>query len=72
MDLIATPRVSLPIARDHIERAARRSGVPGYQIDATVQSLSAHLGWDITQGSGAALLSSEGAAGTNDAAAGAP
>lgn len=37
MDLIVTPRVSLPIARDHIERAARRSGVPGYQIDATVR-----------------------------------
>ncbi len=39
-----------PLPRDHIERAAEKANVPSEEIDDTVQSLSAHLGWDITQG----------------------
>lgn len=36
--------------RDDIELAATRSGVAPDQIDATVESLSEYLGWDITKG----------------------
>ena len=44
--------VTQPAGRTHIEKAAKRTGaVPG-QIDATVESLSEYLGWDITQGLG--------------------
>ncbi|MCH7814654.1 MAG: hypothetical protein IID40_11610 [Planctomycetes bacterium] len=39
-----------PLSRKHIERAARKAGVPADKIDETVRSLSAHLGWDITKG----------------------
>ena len=39
------------ISRDHIERAAKKANVLPDQIDETVRSLSAHLGWDITKGS---------------------
>jgi len=38
-----------PISREHIERAAEKANVPAEKIDETVQSLSEHLGWDITQ-----------------------
>ncbi|MCP4542911.1 MAG: NACHT domain-containing protein [Chloroflexi bacterium] len=41
-----------PIPRDHIQQAARRAGISPDQIDETVRSLSEHMGWDITQGSG--------------------
>ena len=40
-----------PLSRDHIEQAAKRANIPTDQIDETVCSLSAHLGWDITKGS---------------------
>lgn len=40
-----------PIPRDHLEKAAEKANVPPEQLDETVQSLSAHLGWDITVGS---------------------
>jgi hypothetical protein len=43
-----------PISREHIERAAEKAGVPPDQIDETVRSLSGHMGWDITKGSGGA------------------
>ncbi len=39
-----------PLPREHIERTAEMAKVPSEEIDDTVQSLSAHLGWDITQG----------------------
>ena len=39
-----------PITRQQIERAAEKANVPADEIDETVQLLSAHLGWDITQG----------------------
>ena len=42
-----------PISRDHIERAAERANIPTDKIDQSVRSLSEHLGWDITRGSGA-------------------
>ena len=35
-----------------IERAAERAKVPPDEIDETVRSLSAHMGWDITKGAG--------------------
>ncbi len=41
-----------PISREHIERAAEKANVPAEKIDETVQSLSEHLGWDITRGAG--------------------
>ncbi|MEM7538687.1 MAG: NACHT domain-containing protein [Chloroflexota bacterium] len=40
------------VAQDHIEGAAQRSGVKPAQIEEMVRSLSAHMGWDIRQGSG--------------------
>ena len=40
-----------PIPRDHIERAAKKVNIPPAQIDKMVQSLSEHMGWDITKGS---------------------
>ncbi len=46
------PRQAIP--RKHIERAAEKAGLAAAQIDETVRTLSAHLGWDITLGSGAA------------------
>jgi hypothetical protein len=39
-----------PIPREHIERAAEEAGIQPEDIDATVASLSAHLGWDLTRG----------------------
>jgi hypothetical protein len=42
-----------PISREHIERAAKYAGVAAERIDEMVRSLSEHLGWDITRGSGA-------------------
>lgn len=39
-----------PISRKQIERAAKKKNVPAEKIDETVQSLSQHLGWDITKG----------------------
>jgi hypothetical protein len=39
-----------PISREHIERAAEKANVPAEKIGETVQSLSEHLGWDITRG----------------------
>ncbi len=41
------------IPRDHIERAAEKADVPPEEIEETVRSLSEHMGWDITKGSGA-------------------
>ena len=41
-----------PISNDHIERAARKAGIPARRIDETVRSLSKHMGWDITKGAG--------------------
>ncbi|NQT40077.1 MAG: hypothetical protein HQ581_21470, partial [Planctomycetes bacterium] len=41
-----------PISRKHIEQAAKAANVPPEKIDETVQSLSKHLGWDITRGAG--------------------
>jgi NACHT domain len=40
-----------PISRKQIELAAKKVNLPPHEIDKTVRSLSAHLGWDITQGS---------------------
>jgi len=39
-----------PIPREHIEKAAAKAGILPEDIAAQVASLSAHLGWDITQG----------------------
>ncbi len=39
-----------PISREHIEEAAEQANVPPEEIDETVRSLSAHMGWDITKG----------------------
>jgi hypothetical protein len=39
-----------PIPREHIEKAAARTGISPDDIDAKVSSLSAHLGWDVTCG----------------------
>ena len=43
------PRES--IYRKHIERVAKYVGIAPDQINATVKSLSEHMGWDITKGS---------------------
>ena len=40
-----------PISRKHIKRAAEGARVLADEIDETVRSLSAHMGWDITKGS---------------------
>jgi hypothetical protein len=42
------PRMALP--RDHIEKAASRTGIASGDIDAQLASLSKHLGWDVTRG----------------------
>lgn len=42
---------SEPITRHQIERAAARANVPVGKVDETLLSLSAHLGWNITEGS---------------------
>ena len=39
-----------PIPREHIEWAAKRAGIRPEDLDATVASLSARLGWEITRG----------------------
>ncbi|MCP4251523.1 MAG: NACHT domain-containing protein [bacterium] len=39
-----------PVSREHIEVAADLARVPPEEIEETVLSLSAHLGWDITKG----------------------
>ncbi len=39
-----------PISREHIEQAAKQAKISTEEIDETVRSLSAHLGWDITKG----------------------
>jgi energy-coupling factor transporter ATP-binding protein EcfA2 len=41
-----------PIPREHIEKAAEKANIPPGEIDETVSSLSAHMGWNITRGSG--------------------
>ena len=41
-----------PISREHIKQAAKRTDVPADKVDETVRSLSEHMGWDITIGSG--------------------
>jgi hypothetical protein len=41
-----------PIPRERIERAADRANIPADKINETVRSLSEHMGWDITKGSG--------------------
>ncbi len=40
------------ISRKHIEQAAEKTKIPDDKIDETVRSLSEHMGWDITKGSG--------------------
>ncbi|MEM8535624.1 MAG: NACHT domain-containing protein [Chloroflexota bacterium] len=40
-----------PIPREHIEKAAKKANVSPARIDELVQSLSEHMGWDITKGS---------------------
>ncbi len=35
---------------EHIAEAAEKAGVPEGEIEATVRSLSAHMGWDIRVG----------------------
>jgi hypothetical protein len=40
-----------PIGNDHIKQAAKQTNVPINNIDETIDSMSAHLGWDITKGS---------------------
>ncbi|MDM8545377.1 hypothetical protein [Candidatus Venteria ishoeyi] len=52
------PRQAIP--RDHIEKAAEEAGVSTNKIDETVQSLSAHMGWDITIGSEQGIINNEG------------
>jgi hypothetical protein len=47
-----------PISRDHIEKAAEKAGIAVEDIDAQVASLSAHFGWDITQGAKSLLKDS--------------
>ncbi|MCI5211383.1 MAG: hypothetical protein D3910_21950, partial [Candidatus Electrothrix sp. ATG2] len=42
-----------PIPAKHIQKAAEKFGIPPDKIDETVRSLSEHMGWDITKGSGA-------------------
>ena len=37
---------------EQIDRAAHGPDVPGEEIDEAVRSLSEHMGWDITKGSG--------------------
>jgi hypothetical protein len=51
---------SQPISREHIEAAAAKAGIVPADIDEAVRGLSAHMGWDITQGSGAELPGSAG------------
>ncbi len=41
-----------PIPRQHIKRAADMINIAADKVDETVRSLSAHMGWDITKGSG--------------------
>lgn len=45
-----------PLSQEHIQKAADKAGIPPEQIDETVRSLSEHMGWDITRGSGAKLV----------------
>ncbi len=40
-----------PVSREHFKKAAKRARVPEDEIDETVRSLSAHMGWDIGKGS---------------------
>ena len=51
------PRQAIP--REHIEEAAKKAHVPADQINETVQSLSAHMGWDITKGSEHSTMDNE-------------
>ncbi|MCI5193798.1 MAG: hypothetical protein D3915_11850, partial [Candidatus Electrothrix sp. AU1_5] len=41
------------ISSDHIQKAAKAAGIPPDKINEAVHSLSEHMGWDITKGSGA-------------------
>ena len=43
------PRQPIPV--EHIQKAAKKAGIPSEKIDETVRSLSEHMGWDITKGS---------------------
>ncbi|MCW5201606.1 NACHT domain-containing protein [Desulfobulbus sp. US4] len=45
------PSQSIPAK--HIQKAAKAAGIPSDKIDEAVRSLSEHMGWDITKGSGA-------------------
>lgn len=40
-----------PLPREHIEKAAERAGVKPEELEKTLRSLSAQLGWDVTVGS---------------------
>ena len=40
-----------PIHAKHIQKAAKKAGIPPDKIDEAVRSLSEHMGWDITKGS---------------------
>lgn len=48
------------------KKAAEEAGVPEAKINETVRSLSAHMGWDITMGSGQLSVDSEGGATQKD------
>jgi HEAT repeat protein len=43
-----------PVSQEHIEKAAKKAGIPPEEIDAQVAALSAYFGWDITVGASAA------------------
>ena len=49
-----------PIPRAHIKAAAAKAGIAPADIDGAVRGLSAHMGWDIAQGSGAELPGGSG------------
>ncbi len=46
---------SIPIPQQYLEKAAKQTNIPPDQLDATIKSLSEHMGWDITKGSQAHL-----------------
>jgi hypothetical protein len=41
-----------PLRSEHVARAVEKAGMPKDGIDEATRSLSAHMGWDITAGSG--------------------
>ena len=42
-----------PLTREHIDNAAKEADINPNKIDETLASLSEHMGWDVTKGSGA-------------------